>query len=224
MRKTLIAAALMATFSMPAAHANLISLGPIDQVGTGLGAVSTILTVQAKGTSTDEAGSVFANGAGQSTSGDTIAINSLRTFSELGVTDAANLAIVFNPSESQAAGKNGITLNDLTLQIFNPTTSDLVFSSGHIGPVNFDANDAGTGKAGFLFQFDDAQATAVNAVLAAAGAASGSYRIGLTSSLSNADGGVETFYGANIVPEPGTWAMLMAGLVGIIGLGRRRLS
>lgn len=219
-RKTALAA--MLAVAAPA-YADLQLVGPVDLNGTGLGAVETILTLQAKGQSTDESGSVVAAGAGQQVTGDTIAINQLRTFGELAITDASQIGIVFNTNESQSADKQSVTLNSLQMQIYGPDTSDLIFATGQFGPQTFDSIDPGIGNAGYLFTLDQPQRDAVNSLLAAVPDFSG-YRIGLSASLSNADGGPETFFAANVIPEPSTYAMLAAGLLAIGGIARRRMK
>ena len=195
-------------------HASLIEASPfpIDVTGTGLGAVDTVLTITSPANTTSETGSVFAVGAGEGTSGDTIAINHVRTFSNT----ASNLRVVFNPNEPQN-NNDGITLQNLVLTAFDAGGSAR-FTSGVFTPVGVTAADAGTGKAGFVFQLDSAQASQLQTAIDTFGA----NRIGLQATGLNATGGPETFF-LTAVPEPGTWALLVAGLVGMAGVVRRRV-
>ena len=108
------------------------------------------------------------------------------------------------------------------LSIYNATGAS-IFNSGAITPIDFSATDTGTGKSGFLFQLDDAQATAAQAAIVADAGAIGTYRIGLASKLTSATGGHETFF-AQAIPEPETYAMMIAGLLGLFGVARRKMS
>src|SRR4051794_28136114 len=94
-----LVSAMAIAFATSAAQATLIQANPfkIDQTGTGLGNVQTLLTLQSPGNSTIETGSIIAAGTGQATTGDTQAINNLQSFSG----PASNLRLVFNPSEPQ---------------------------------------------------------------------------------------------------------------------------
>ena len=219
-KKMVLAGLVAATFAVPA-YANLVLVSPdsIDVTGTGLGNVSTVLTLQSPANTTNEAGSVIANGSGETETGNTQAITQLRTFSEVGVTDASFLGIVFNPSEPQNGAEN-ILLNSLTLSIYGATTDPILFSTTYTGPTNFISTETGTGKSGFLFQLDAAQAATLNGLLATAGDGA---RIGLAADLSNATGGLETFY-AVAIPEPGIWALMIAGMLGVAGIARRKLG
>jgi hypothetical protein len=196
------------------AHAKLVQADPfkIDMTGTGLGNVQTILTISSPGSTTTETGSVFAMGAGQQTSGDTVAINQLQNFSG----PASNLRIVFNPSEPQN-DSDGITLQALVLTAFD-AAGGTQFTSGAFSPVTLTATDAGTGNSGFVFKLDPTQAAQMDAAIGG-----GPTRIGLTATALDATGGHETFF-LTAVPEPGTWAMLAAGAIGIAGMMRRRVS
>jgi hypothetical protein len=51
----------------------------------------------------------------------------------------------------------------------------------------------------------------------------GATRVGLTATANDATGGHETFF-LMAVPEPSTWAMLAAGVIGVAGMVRRRVS
>jgi hypothetical protein len=218
-----LALAVMGAVATTSAHATLQFVEAVDLQGTGLGNVSTILTMQHKGSNTTENGAVFANGAGQGTSGSqVVGINQLRTFGELNITDASGISVYFNPSEPQNADA-GIKLNSLVLSIFDPQ-GNTVFSSGVIDPLTIKATDPGVGNSAYKFTLDQLQSTAVNAVIAGVGPSISTYRLGLSASASDVQGGPETFFaGVNAIPEPSTWAMLCAGVMGVIGLVRRRV-
>jgi len=85
-------------------------------------------------------------------------------------------------------------------------------------------NGNGTGKSDFAFALTPDAAAA----LAAAIAAHPGLRLGLAASVSNAQGGHESFFfckrcsGQKEVPEPATMVFLSSGLAGIAGAIRKR--
>ena len=219
----------------PAANASLVLLNAQDFQGTGLGAANTILTIQSRGNSTTETGSV-----GRLTSaplvdkitGDakTGRFQTLtRTLNELGVTSADSLRVVFNALEPGNAA-NSIVLSNLVLSIFSQTGA-LLFNSGAFTPVTFLNTRTGAGNSGFVFGLDAEQAAA--AQLAAFGGDPLTTRVGLSATANNATGGFETFFvanggpggggpGGNPIPEPATLALVSLGLFGVISSRRRK--
>jgi PEP-CTERM motif len=228
-----IVALAAATLAAVPAHAMLVLQAPQDFGGTGLGAVNTILTLQSPGSDTFESGSVgrTAGGSSDVISGDALTGASqtrTRSVESLGITSASDLRVVFNAVEPGNARAQGITLNDLVLSIFSPT-GEVLFSSGALAaPVPFADTFTGVGNSGWVFALDAAQAAAAQA--AAFGASFGANLIGLSASLSDATGGPETFFVASAggvtapIPEPQTYALLLAGLgaVGFVVSRRRR--
>ena len=218
------------------AHAGLVPLGGETFSGTGLGAVNTVLTISSPGSSTFESGAV---GFGNVITGDALTGASqthTRTLGELGVTSASTLRVVFNALEPGNAEANGITLEHLMLNIYSPTGT-LLFSSGDITPVTFSSTFTGTGNAGFVFGLDAAQQAAAaaafgagfqnNVVTLSAAAGCG---VEAPAGCLGATGGFETFFVANAaavaaVPEPSTYALMVAGLAAMgLTLLRRRSS
>jgi hypothetical protein len=230
-RLSLAAIAVTALFST-GARADLTPLDPVDFSGTGLGAVNTILTIQSPGSTSTETGSVAWNGSADVLSGDakTGASQTLtRTLGDLGVLSADSLRVVFNASEP-GNGDNGITLNSLTFSAYAPTTGSLIFSASLLAPIDYADTFTGAGNSGFVFGLTSGEAAAFAAAVTASGLSFDSIRAGLSASASNATGGNETFFIADAggpiaaVPEPQTYALLMAGLAGIGFVARRRRS
>jgi len=225
---------LLGSAALDQAWAVLILVGPEDFQGTGLGAVNTILTIHDNdgtemgcvGRSTAAGG--CPGGVVNSTPSDTGRIiggslggneqtgdsqTRTRAVSDLGLTTASNLRVVFNALEPGAAAQMGITLEDLILTIYNADNT-IQFTSGSLAaPIIFPDTFTGAGNSGFVFALDATQALA-------AGMLDPTDRIGLSASVSNAQGGFETFFVAPI-PEPGTLLLMGSGLVGI-GIGARR--
>jgi len=243
MRKSLLALLFAVTTCLAmsnTASADLIfdsSLGGVT--GTGLGTVSTILTMQSPGSGIFESGSVErASGAdvksdtGVLASGGTTSVGDVktgasqtltRTFGETGITKAAQIAIVLNVDEP---GGNSITLTGLQLSVFNGNSD--IFDAHLAQSVTFPTTFTGIGKEGFVFKLDPSQAAALQALLdPLAPATVAALRLGLSASASDATGGPETFNVAMIaataaVPEPGTFLLAITGVTGLAVVAWRR--
>ncbi len=229
-----LSAAALLSLPLSAAHADLILAGPNPVSGTGIGSVNTLLTIQGQGNATMEAGCVSFGGViGTSFSGGTCVGSSgdvktgasqtqTRTLLETGVTSAANFGIIFNAAEP---GGDAITLESLNV-VFYSSTGTVLFQASTVESFVFPMTNTGTGNSGFLFVLNAAQ----QASATAAGAFNSSSNvIGLSASASQATGGNETFFVGNtggmdfvVVPEPSTFALLGAGLMGMFGFARSR--
>jgi hypothetical protein len=204
------------------AHASLLQVGPDEFQGAGLGSVNTILTITSPGSSSSETGAVGLDLTGTKViTGDAqtgASQTQVRSLSALGIDNAAELRVVFNASEPAS---NSINLTNLVLSIFSPTGT-VLFTSGAFSPVAFASTNSGIGNAGFVFALDAAQAAAAQG--AAFGGAFGSNLVGLSASATDATGGLDAFFVAaspTAVPEPESYAMLLAGL-GLMGFVARR--
>ena len=211
------------------ASATTIFLGPNPEGGTGLGSVLTVLTLSSPGSTSNETGCVRPSGSGSTTTGCGFVDANVMTgagqigtptLGEIGASSAADLRIVFNASEPSA---DSIILDNLVLTIYNATGTQVLFTSGPSGPFVFPTTFPGTGNSGFLFGLDAPQAAQAQA--AAFGTGFANNRIGLGATLSNATGGLETFFIARAtptqaVPDGGAAAMLLG--MALIGLAAAR--
>jgi hypothetical protein len=228
-RLSLAAGAVTALFTS-AARADLVPLDPIDFGGTGLGSVNTILTIQSPGNTDTESGTVVWDGSSDVLSGSNVLTGSsqtqTRTLGELGVLSGDSLRVVFNASEPGNAAAAGITLESLTFSAYTPTGTSIFSASLLAAPISYADTITGTGNSGFVFGLTSAQATSFASAVTASGFTFDSIRAGLGASASGATGGHETFFIADAgpvtaVPEPQTYALLLAGL-GAVGFAARR--
>jgi hypothetical protein len=205
-----------------------------DSSGTGFGHVLSILTLQDENPHADnlEAGSVVWNGTtdvfGTVGSGiDTkTQLSQTRTVTEMlnkGINEN-NLVVVFNLA--QAGSNDELNLHNFTLRfqdasgatLFDATFNDADLSNADTSALTPAGQGIGTSGYEFRVTFTGSEGTNFFA--------NPTNRVGMfinaSDAMSNATGGMETFYVAPAVPEPASAALLASLLCGM-GLRRRRV-
>jgi hypothetical protein len=186
--------------------AGLQYLGSVDQQGTGLGHVATVLTIQNKDV---ESGCVSWSGSADITGPGAPACPSgiaggdekkgasqtlTRSLAEIGSPTPDTLRIIFNANEP--GSNRHLRLESLVLRIFSLSGAVLLEAALTGPPVDIEATDSGIGNAGWAFGLVDAAG-------AAGVFANGENRIGLAATVSDTDGGFETFYLATVESSGG---------------------
>jgi PEP-CTERM motif len=142
------------------------------------------------------------------------------TLGALAITTASQIGVLFNATEP---GGDSINVLDVTLKFFAANGTLL----GAIdGSQEFASSNAGNGVAGFTFVIDSAQQASVDSWIALGGS---STRLALEASLGNFAGGPDSFLIYNLadvatapIPEPKTYALMLAGLAAVGFMARRR--
>jgi hypothetical protein len=240
--------ALAAAASHPAL-ASIILAGPEVVGGAGFGNLPRALTIQSHGPAANtesgciapdgNGGLIAGNGACAPLDGDIggdeknpigFPKQSAPTLSSLGITNANQIGILFDAIQPQNANNNVVTINDLTLKVYNGVT--LIFKAS--GTFSNLVTNPGNGNTDYLFVLDAAQSAALNGAIA--GNFSDRMALDSTISFPRQSAGPDSYVLVNAVasgfivqgqvgavPEPFSLSLVGGGLIGL-GLLRRRLK
>jgi hypothetical protein len=168
----------------------------------------------------------------------------LPSLSSLGITNTSQIGLLFNINQSNPT--SGITINDLALTFYSSTGTPIftatlpdgwctLGASFCSGPNTFATFANGQGQAGYAFALTSGQQAALLAAMG--GTFNGSVVVGVGGNFGCsgtagtdckvADAGAESLQLANLntpitTPEPSTVMLTASGLIGLVGIGRRR--
>jgi hypothetical protein len=173
------AIAIAAVTSSPA-MADLVLVGPLNLTGSGFGALPRALTLQSHGgSSTSESGCVGPGptvGGGACTVGPSVGGDeapppkfpkqAAPTLSSLGITDANQIAIVFDAVQAQNPPNQTVMIQDLTLKLYNAAGTTLL-TTAVLSPEPLSlVTNPGNGTTDYLFELNAAEAATFDTKIA----------------------------------------------------------
>jgi PEP-CTERM motif len=221
--------AVLATLAPLPAMAHLVFAGQDVVGGAGFGALPRALTIQSHGPGTNTESGCIAPGpvAGGCVAGSVggdeappigFPKQAAPSLSSLGIIDASQIGILFDAVQPQNANNATVTINDLTLKLYNGAT---LLTTAVLSPEPMTlATNPGNGKTDYLFVLDATEEAAFDAQIA------GNFLdvIALDSTISfpNQSSGPDSYALINTnqtpitrVPEPGSLGLVALGLFGL---------
>jgi len=215
------------------ARAALVLLDQVALTGQGVGAATTLLTLQSPGASTTESGGVLFNGTPFGNAQTGASHSSTFTSTSLGIANASQLALIVNLSEPGSENPPSVTTaasslatnanlaNAITLNVYSASGVLLEQHSTAAGQT-LNQVGGGVGGSGIVFGLTAAEQAQLTATMAA-NAGLEVFTVGAT--FANAQGGLDVIQAGILtpaIPEASTWAMMILGFFGIGLVAYRR--
>jgi hypothetical protein len=238
MKKVIGTVFALAFLSSAALADSIVLSGPVVVKGFGFGADPRDLTIQSHGPGNNSEQGCIAPGLIEGSSacapvdglvgGDeapplSFPKQGAPSLASLGITNGDQIGILFDADQPQDDTDATVTINDLTLKLYDGSTLVYTVSGTFSGLVT----NPGNGSSDYLFTLDAAAVTDFNAALA--GNFSDTIALDSKISFPKGSGGPESYAIVDVnnnapIPEPSTLMLLGTGALGIAGVIKRKLA